>query len=51
MNVVLVQERGGRSDRVEWLLLTNQPIATHAQAMAVIHGYTQRWRIEEFHKP
>jgi hypothetical protein len=50
MNVVLVQEQANRPDRVHWLLLTNQPIATYEQCMAVVHGYTQRWRIEEYHK-
>lgn len=49
-NVVLVQEEGTGSDKVDWLLLTNQPTSTYEQAMAVVHGYTQRWRIEEFHK-
>lgn len=50
MNVVLVQEQGTCSDKVDWLLLTNRPISTYEQAMTVVHGYTQRWRIEEFHK-
>lgn len=50
MNVVQVQERSRRPDRVEWLLLTNQPIATFEQALAVVRGYSLRWRIEEFHK-
>jgi hypothetical protein len=50
MNAVLVKERSNRSDRVEWLLLTNQPIATFEQAMAVVRGYSLRWRIEEFHR-
>lgn len=50
MNVVLARESGNRSDRVEWLLLTNQSIATFEQALAVVRGYSLRWRIEEFHK-
>jgi len=50
INVVLVQEQSRRSDRVDWLLLTNQPITAFEQSMAVVQGYTQRWRIEEFHK-
>jgi hypothetical protein len=50
MNVVLIQESGKRPDRVEWLLLTNQPIATLEQVMAIVRGYSMRWRIEEFHK-
>jgi hypothetical protein len=50
INVVLVQEEGRHRDRVDWLLLTNQPISTYEEVMAVVHGYTQRWRIEELHK-
>jgi hypothetical protein len=50
INVVLVQEQSNRTDRVDWLLLTNQPIATYDDCMAVVNGYTQRWRIEEYHK-
>jgi len=34
----------------EWLLLTNRPIATEADAQQVLFGYAQRWRIEEFHR-
>jgi Transposase DNA-binding/Transposase DDE domain len=49
-NVVLVQEEGCRVDKVDWLLITNQPIATYDEVMAVVRGYAQRWRIEEFHK-
>lgn len=50
INVVLVQEEGRARNRVNWLLLTNQPISTYEEVMAVVHGYTQRWRIEELHK-
>jgi len=50
INVVLVQELGRRSDRVDWLLLTNQPISTLGEVLAIVEGYTQRWRIEELHK-
>ncbi len=35
---------------VDWLLLTNAPVGNFQQAQSVIHGYTQRWRIEEFHR-
>lgn len=35
---------------IEWLLLTNHPIETLEDACLVIFGYTQRWRIEEFHR-
>ena len=50
ISAVLVQELSQRGDRIDWLLLTSQPAATFEQAMRVVHGYTQRWRIEEFHK-
>lgn len=49
-NVVLVQEEGSRADKVDWLLITNQPVSTFEEACAVVNGYSQRWRIEEFHK-
>ena len=35
---------------LDWILLTNASVMTLAQAQEVIYGYTQRWRIEEFHK-
>jgi hypothetical protein len=35
---------------LEWLLLTSYPTATMAAAGRVLEGYTQRWRIEEFHR-
>jgi hypothetical protein len=35
---------------IEWLLLTNEPIATLADAERVIGWYQTRWVIEEFHK-
>jgi hypothetical protein len=50
INVVLVQEQSNRADRVDWLLLTNQPIASYDDCMAVVKAYAQRWRIEEYHK-
>ena len=35
---------------IEWLLLTNYPVKTLADAQLVIEGYVARWRVEEFHK-
>jgi hypothetical protein len=35
---------------LNWMLLTNHPIATLEQAREVVEGYTQRWRIEEVHR-
>ena len=61
MNVVWVREHGRgrrtttRSGKtpvraIEWMLLTNHPVATLEDALKVIDGYTQRWRIEDFHR-
>lgn len=35
---------------IDWLLLTNDTVDTIEDALQVLHGYTLRWRIEEFHK-
>lgn len=35
---------------IEWLLLTNRPIASFDDALAVVYGYAQRWKIEQFHR-
>jgi hypothetical protein len=35
---------------LEWMLLTNHPATTLAEARLVIQGYAFRWKIEEFHK-
>jgi len=35
---------------LDWVLLTNHSIDTLEDAHLVIYGYTQRWRIEDFHK-
>jgi hypothetical protein len=45
----------GRNDSccekpIDWLLLTTRPVDTFAQAKAVVDGYSQRWRIEDFHR-
>jgi hypothetical protein len=47
LNAVLAQEVGGK---LSWSLLTTAPVATLGQAMAVVEGYTLRWRVEEFHR-
>jgi hypothetical protein len=36
--------------RLEWLLLTNEPIRSYQDARRVIGWYECRWVIEEFHK-
>lgn len=35
---------------LDWLLFTSAPCGTFQQACRVIFGYSQRWRIEEFHR-
>lgn len=35
---------------VDWLLLTNVTVESIEDARLVVHGYAQRWRVEEFHK-
>jgi hypothetical protein len=35
---------------VDWLLYTNRSVETLDDAKAVLYGYAQRWRIEEFHR-
>jgi hypothetical protein len=44
------QEVPAGEEPIEWLLLTTFPSPTFDEARQVIFGYTQRWRIEEFHK-
>ena len=36
--------------RLEWVLLTNEPVETLEDALRVIGWYETRWVIEEFHK-
>lgn len=35
---------------LQWLLLTNVPVSDFSTAAEVLFGYSQRWRIEEFHR-
>ena len=49
VSVVEVSERSRREDRIVWRLLTTYPVKTVADAKQVVHGYTQRWRVEDFH--
>jgi len=37
-------------ERLEWFLLTNEPVRTFADAYRVVGWYECRWIIEEFHK-
>ena len=35
---------------LDWMLLSNAPIDTPDQALAIVRSYQMRWRIEDFHK-
>ncbi|WXA90736.1 IS4 family transposase [Pendulispora brunnea] len=35
---------------LDWMLYTNSPIETVNDMLRVVHSYTMRWRIEDFHK-
>jgi hypothetical protein len=35
---------------IRWLLYTTYPVENAEDAMQVVHGYSMRWRIEQFHK-
>lgn len=35
---------------LDWMLLTNAPVGTAEEALAVVRSYQARWRIEDFHK-
>jgi hypothetical protein len=50
-NAVLARESNRPAkDRIEWLLLTTHAITTRSDVLAVVHGYTMRWRVEDFHR-
>lgn len=49
LSAVYVSEPS-RPDGIEWMLWTTYPVRTGADALRVVHGYTMRWRIEDFHK-
>ena len=52
VNVVDARESPGprNAKPVHWRLLTNRPVTTDADVDAVLHGYAQRWKIEELHR-
>lgn len=37
-------------DPVCWVLLTTHPLRSFSDCLLVVHSYTCRWRVEEFHK-
>ncbi len=53
VNVVLAREEGttpAGEKPIDWLLLTNRPVATEKALKQIVFGYSQRWRIEDFHR-
>jgi len=53
VNVVLAVEDGTTptgEKPLDWCLLTNHSIDTFDKACLVIYGYSQRWRVEDFHR-
>lgn len=53
LNVVMTVEDGTTppgEKPIEWILLTNHPIAAVEDLNQVVHGYSMRWRIEDFHR-
>jgi hypothetical protein len=53
VQAVWAHERGTtpRGEKpLDWLLLTNHAVDTAEDALLVVRGYCQRWRIEDFHK-
>ena len=52
MNVVRVWEPAppDGEQAIEWVLLTNEPIATPEQQLAIVDHYRARWTIEEYFK-
>ena len=53
VQAVWVSERGTvpRGEKaLDWLLFTNHAVDTAEEALLVVRGYCQRWRIEDFHK-
>lgn len=52
-NVVQAREQGttpSGEKPIQWILLTNHPIARTQDLLDVVFGYSLRWRIEELHR-
>lgn len=50
MSVVHIREQRPRRRRLEWWLLTTRDVRSVDDALAIVRGYTRRWRIEELHR-
>jgi hypothetical protein len=50
LSAILVREdHPPEDDQIEWLLLSNDPLADEAAAWTRVEWYRRRWLIEEFH--
>lgn len=43
-------EQSDEKDKLNWHLLTSEPVTSAEQAQRIIDYYEQRWLVEEFHK-
>lgn len=50
IHVVRVVENNCKKDKLDWILLTSEPVETLAECKKVIWYYKNRWQIEDFHK-
>jgi len=50
MYVVSAREMRRKNKPLHWRLMTTYPVESFEDCLQVIHGYTARWRIEEFHR-
>jgi hypothetical protein len=52
VNVVYAHEKDPPvgCERLEWMLLTTYPVQSLQDALLVLQGYSQRWRVEDFHR-
>jgi hypothetical protein len=53
VNVVWAREEGTtpeKEDPIDWLLYSNSTMETFEDALLIIYGYAQRWRVEECHR-
>jgi hypothetical protein len=52
VSVVLVREVGKvppGEKPVEWLLVSTKPLGSHAEALAAVSAYVERWKVERYH--
>ena len=52
LTLIHARERGSPVGRpaIDWRLITDLPVSTRAAAVEKLHWYSQRWKIELFHK-